>query len=199
MTRCGVGACARNGATSCAGGRVTDSCQAGAPAANDRSCNSVDDDCDSRIDEDYASEATTCGVGICVANGATACVAGAVINNCRPTDPEPNDATCDGRDNDCDGTSDEGVAQSNTTCGLGVCRATGVNRCVNGLIADSCTPEPNAVEEGGELLIRCDGLDNDCDGHVDEGYPSAIGCRAGELYCNRANGRIEVCGDGIPP
>ena len=61
--------------------------------------------------------------------------------------------------------------QSQTNCGLGICRGFGVNRCVNGSVEDSCVPEPNSVQEGGEFLLRCDGFDNDCDGRTDEGYP----------------------------
>ena len=199
VTACGVGACAQNGATSCSNGQVSDSCQSGAPAAADISCDGRDDDCDGRVDENFVSEAITCGVGACVANGNTACNGGALIQDCRAADPAPNDATCDGIDDDCDGTPDENFSQSQTNCGLGICRAFGVNRCVNGSVEDSCVPEPNAVQEGGAFILRCDGFDNDCDGRTDEGYPDFRSCEPGELYCDRASAGIEVCDGDFDP
>ena len=78
----------------------------------------------------------------------------ACVGDCDDSDPasHPGAAeTCDGADNDCDGTSD-GFA---TTCGLGGCGATGT--CASGV--DSCVPGIPSAEV-------CDGLDNDCDGQV---------------------------------
>ena len=40
--------------TSCVDGQVIDSCTPGAPAADDATCDGVDDDCDGVTDEDYA-------------------------------------------------------------------------------------------------------------------------------------------------
>ena len=51
-TACGVGACAAAGATSCVAGSVIDSCSAGSPAADDTTCDGIDDDCDGPVDED---------------------------------------------------------------------------------------------------------------------------------------------------
>jgi N-acetylneuraminic acid mutarotase len=63
---------------------------------------------------------------------------------------------CDDRDNDCDGLVD-GFA---TTCGVGVCAASG--QCVAG--TDSCASGTASAE-------ACDALDNDCDGLTDENLP----------------------------
>ncbi|HYV17731.1 MAG TPA: MopE-related protein [Verrucomicrobiae bacterium] len=63
---------------------------------------------------------------------------------------------CDDRDNDCDGLVD-GFA---TTCGVGVCAASG--QCVAG--TDSCASGTASAEV-------CDALDNDCDGLTDENLP----------------------------
>ena len=46
-------------------------------------------------------DATTCGVGECVAPGERVCQDGAWADACVPG--EPQDEVCDGLDNDCDG------------------------------------------------------------------------------------------------
>jgi hypothetical protein len=49
---CGIGACQRTVAA-CAGGKLS-ACVPGTPAANDSSCNGIDDNCNGAIDEDCA-------------------------------------------------------------------------------------------------------------------------------------------------
>ncbi|MFH1723648.1 MAG: putative metal-binding motif-containing protein, partial [Elusimicrobiota bacterium] len=46
-------------------------------------------------------------------------------------------------------------------CGIGECSAQGILACMDGEQSDTCAPGPPATEV-------CDGLDNDCDGEVDE-------------------------------
>lgn len=72
--------------------------------------------------------------------------------------------TCNGEDDDLDGTADEGVALE--SCGSGPC-GPGVRACLAGRWTDCLEPEP--VEESGSL--RCNGRDDDCDSAVDEDPP----------------------------
>ena len=79
--------------------------------------------------------------------------------------------TCDGRDNDCDGTADEkGLLNACGQCGVvpvEVCDGRD-NDC------DGTSDEGllNACGQCGNVpRDSCDGLDNDCDGQVDENLP----------------------------
>jgi hypothetical protein len=117
-TTCGVGACASTGTTSCAAGSVVDSCTAGTPAADDATCNGLDEDCSGAADEDYISTATSCGVGACASTGTTSCVSGSVVDSCTAGAPAADDATCNGLDDDCDTATDEEYVSVATTCGV---------------------------------------------------------------------------------
>ena len=118
-SNCGQGACERAGLLTCVSGSVVDSCAAGTPAESDASCDDVDDDCDGRVDEQYAPTATACGTGVCASVGTQTCAAGAVSDSCVPKAPtsSTDDATTpgNGQDDDCDGAVDEDVPACDTS------------------------------------------------------------------------------------
>ena len=198
-TACGVGACASDGELSCDQGAVVDTCQAGSPAAEDTTCDAVDDDCDGIADEDFETSATTCGAGACAASGQLVCSGGQELDDCAPGVAAADDATCDGQDDDCDGSIDEDATTSATTCGLGACAAQGEAECVDGAVVDSCTPGSPAADD-----VTCDGQDDDCDGATDEDWASAAiacglgACAAqGETVCE-GGAEVEDCSPGSP-
>jgi hypothetical protein len=117
--------------------------------------------------------------------------------------PEPE--ICNGEDDDCDGVADNDVAPSPCQVGVGVCQRDGETVCANAV--ESCgTPQGPAGQE------VCNGLDDDCDGIVDEAedggplqeicYPGApaeldFGCEQGMQICNE--GAWGACEGAVTP
>ncbi|MCB9538359.1 MAG: hypothetical protein H6704_19080 [Myxococcales bacterium] len=89
--------------------------------------------------------------------------------------------TCNGLDDDCDGTADEGTGGDACDAPAG-CGA-GTFACVDGALV--CRGAPNGA------LDTCNGVDDDCDGALDEADPQAgnacgrdVGaCSSGALRC----------------
>ena len=111
----------------------------------------------------YSGPAGTAGVGTCLA-GLTTCTAGS-FGPC-VGEVTPSGEACNSLDDNCNGTVDEGLGSF--TCGLGVCQKT-VAACTKGVVG-ACVAGPPAALDG----PTCNGVDDDCDGPVDEDCKSCI-------------------------
>jgi len=166
----------------------TQACSAGSwgscsedPNGTIETCDGLDNDCDGSTDEGNPGAGVQCGasdVGAC-AFGSTACVSGQIA--CQNEIVSVGE-TCNDDDDDCDGTTDEGLTQA---CG------NDIGECVSG--SESCSMGAwvgcSAVDPAGEA---CDGLDNDCDGLSDEGNPDAGGdCGATDV--GECDWGVEIC------
>ncbi len=161
-------------------------------------CNGYDDDCDGTVDDGFevgqpCVSPGICGQGqwACAENGERRCTA---LDNAQ-------DEVCDGKDNDCDGETDEGLVvggvavgsrcEGEGECGAGVweCTPAGTLR---------CSSNPGGSAYAGKTEV-CNGKDDDCDGDPDNGFhigdPCAgIGeCSAGVIECkNEAETRCST-------
>ena len=81
----------------------------------------------------------------------------------------PSEEICDGKDNDCDGQTDEGELWGNLgqscSAGVGACEAAGTLTCNLQSPAGALTCSAVATTPGSEVCT--DGVDNDCDGVSD--------------------------------
>ncbi|HJL17534.1 MAG TPA: MopE-related protein [Sandaracinaceae bacterium LLY-WYZ-13_1] len=228
-----VGVCV-TGREQCTGGGLSCTCPMGFTLVNDpgrgdfcvpdgetltEECNGLDDDCDGSIDEGNPEGGGTCGsnVGACTF-GTLACRGGVLV--CEGG-TGPSVEVCDGVDNDCDPSTADGSddARVGSSCGtdLGVC-SPGTQQCAGGGLSCVCPSgytlttsggAPYCVPSGSSLTELCNGLDDDCDGTVDDGNPeggasceSSVGwcmsgtelCSGGTLVCDGFRGpRLEEC------
>lgn len=182
-------------------------------------CNGLDDNCDGIVDNgvpapkpnqftgdeccgDGVSDAQ-CGVGQC-SKGEWACAGNVVVcaNAGRPTNE-----LCDDVDNDCNAVKDDIPSLG------GPCVAAG--SCSGKLACDSATKEIVCLPDGTAGIEKCDSIDNDCDGKIDEiedvqindewwgdeCQPPPVGheeppCQAGQYVCKNGN---QTCEGAVGP
>lgn len=155
-------------------------------------CDDNDNDCDGAVDEDLG--VTVCGLGPC-SHLEVNCQNG-VWKECDPMKGSQAEV-CDGTDNDCDGTADDGVLRSffedKDADGFGnAAKQVWACQPPAGTVANSedCDDTRNTVWPGAAEV--CDGLDNDCDGASDEQIPD-LECGLGECVHSEP-----ACADGVP-
>jgi len=138
-------------------------------------CNGIDDDCDGTIDGELTEAGVPCDTGkpgACSLGHVTKCVAGKVV--CEES-VQPTAETCNGIDDDCDGSIDDeidGLGSACTPDGAqgGQC-ATGTTVCQNGV--QFCQAASGMTE-------TCTGKDDDCNCFVEDGAGTpAVGNGAG--------------------
>ena len=160
-------------------------------------CNGLDDDCNGVADDNIVGQGAACtvGVGACAVGGVVTCDdTGAMA--CDAVALEPGLEICDGVDNNCNGQVDEGFDIGVTcTVGVGICAATGINVCdVDGGVVCSAQAGLPGDED-------CNGLDDNCNGQIDEtnlGTPLSRTCFDGPGTRNVGQCRpgTQTCADG---
>ena len=192
----------------------------GDPTCGTEICNGIDDDCNGLVDDGagaFCADGTLC-MGQCDGNpqqcgpNSPPCPPGQVCSAmgiCVSGGCQPAPETCNGLDDDCDGKVDD------ATPGTTLCPNGGT--CVNGqcsILPGSCGPMnpcpagqvcsangqcvPGVCQPAPEI---CNGLDDDCDGVIDDTAPGTSLCQGGICFagkCTKSCNSNADCPAGVP-
>ena len=159
-------------------------------APETETCDGEDDDCDGTVDNGLDAIPSSNTNGLCSGNVQVCTGAGGYQDS--PSNYTPETETCDGEDEDCDGTVDNDVAPSTEACTLsGGCAGTVTSTCQGGtMVPDGDCALSEAITDD------CNGVDDDCDSATDEDFtPETVPC--GEDACATGTG-LSSCVDGVP-
>ncbi len=185
----GLGECLRSGTMVCNpdGDGVVCDATAGVPAVE--LCDGLDNNCDGFADEIYdfavfcdGADTDQCAEAhfICDGNGGIVC--GDTTGD--------NVELCNGLDDDCDLATDEGF-------GLGVaCDGDDADACAEGVVACDGAGGTTCGDATGNSVELCNGVDDDCDLTIDDGFAVGGTCAVGVGAC-QALGAYVCTGDGL--
>ena len=157
------------------------------------SCDTRDNDCDGYVDEYSVISCGLTDVGEC-SYGIQTCTGGQ-WSECQGA-VNPSNEICDNLDNDCDSNVDDDIIDP-PQCSLqqGVCEGS-EKSCVGGAWEDCSVSDYGGSYEATE--ITCDGLDNDCDGNVDESSNNEncqYVCENNSYTWTNNGGNLNCCGN----